>query len=128
MSVVATFVLTLNLLFVLFLIGKKIRANSWVTNKLKRQLYVTVCSLLIGFDSLYIGCTHVNDAIEFTAVAIFVGVTASLISVCLMIKSAMYLFPVVVVNVNKDMLISGVEEGLKTKQEEEEDDEDIFIF
>lgn len=101
-----------------------------VKNKLKRQLYVTLCSLVIGFDSLYIGYTHINDEIEFTALAaaVFVGTAVSLLSVCVMIKSAMCLFPLENVTVDKEGLLGRVEEGLKTKQEEEEDDDDIFIF
>lgn len=99
-----------------------------VKNKLKRQLYVTLCSLVIGFDSLYIGYIHVNDEIEFTALAVFVGIAASLLSVCVMIKSAMCLFPLENVTVGKEGLLGRVEEGLKTKQEDEEDDDDIFIF
>ena len=127
MSAVATTVLVMNLLYVLHLIIKKIRSNSMVKNKLKRQLYVILCSLVIGFDSLYIGYTHVNDEIEFTTLAVFIGIAVPLLSVCVMIKSAMCLFPLENVTVGKEGLLGRVEEGLKTKQEEEDDD-DIFIF
>jgi hypothetical protein len=124
-SITTTFALGLSLLFVLFLINKKIRANELVTNKLKRYLYLTFCALVTGIYSLHVGYEHLYDETKCTTGGTIMALLISMLSAYVMMKSAVWLFPRdVAVGVDKEALISRVEEGIIN----DEDDDDIFIF